>query len=118
MRISDWSSDVCSSDLTEPFPLTAPPMGGDAAKRLKPFGLQQQPFFADKNRAFWTLQSAGWAGYFILRSLSGIANAFGFTFIVPPTLLTATCYSTPLLLPAPFRRPLQMPPLHTWDNSN
>jgi hypothetical protein len=27
-----------------------------------PLRLQQQPFFDDKNRAFWILQSAGWAG--------------------------------------------------------
>ena len=43
----------------------------------KPVRLQQQPFFEDKNRAFWILQSAGWAGYFILRTLSGIANSDG-----------------------------------------
>ena len=36
-----------------------------------------QPFFDDKNRAFWILQSVGWSGYFILRSLSGFANSMG-----------------------------------------
>src|SRR5437764_2794229 len=34
-----------------------------------------QPFFEDKNRAFWILQSIGWTGYFVLRSLSGFANS-------------------------------------------
>ena len=99
---------------TEPFPLTAPPLGGDAAKRPKPFGLQQQPFFADKNRAFWTLQSAGWAGYFILRALSGIANAMGFTFIIHTALLTATGYSITLLMSAAFRRLIKLRPIITW----
>src|SRR3546814_19572336 len=89
-------------------------MGGDAAKRLKPFGLQQQPSFADKNRAFWTLQSAGCAGYFILRSLSGIANAFGFTFIVHTALLTATCHSITLSMAAAFLRLIKMRPRLTW----
>ena len=33
---------------------------------LRGIGLDQ-PFFDDKNRAFWVLQSSGWTGYFILR---------------------------------------------------
>jgi two-component system LytT family sensor kinase len=33
-----------------------------------------RPFFDDKNRAFWILQTIGWSGYFFLRSLSGFAN--------------------------------------------
>ena len=32
--------------------------------------LRSAPFFEDKNRAFWTLQSVGWTGYFVLRALS------------------------------------------------
>ena len=35
-----------------------------------------RPFFDDKNRAFWILQSIGWSGYFFLRTLSGFANAW------------------------------------------
>src|SRR3546814_18071724 len=65
-------------------------------------------------RSFWPLQSAGWAGYFILRSLSGIANAFGFTFIVHTALLTATAYSITLLMAAAFRRLIKMRPIITW----
>ena len=67
-----------------------------AASGWKPFRLQQQPFFEDKNRAFWILQSAGWAGYFFLRTLSGIANNFGFSLVIHITLLTATGYSMTL----------------------
>ncbi|MFN3946153.1 MAG: sensor histidine kinase [Allosphingosinicella sp.] len=76
--------------------------------------LQQQPFFEDKNRAFWILQSAGWAGYFILRTLSGIANAMGWSFVVHTALLTATGYSLTLLMAAAFRRLIRMRPLVTW----
>ena len=49
------------------------PAGADRAQGV---GLDQ-PFFDDKNRAFWILQSTGWGGYFILRSLSGFANSDG-----------------------------------------
>jgi sensor histidine kinase YesM len=81
---------------------------------FKPFRLQQQPFFEDKNRAFWILQSAGWAGYFFLRTLSGIANAMGFTWVLHTALLTATGYSITLLMGAIFRRLIRMRPILTW----
>ena len=41
-----------------------------------------QPFFDDKNRAFWVLQSIGWGGYFFLRTLSGVANNLGWMLLV------------------------------------
>jgi two-component system, LytTR family, sensor kinase len=61
-------------------------------------------FFDDKNRAFWILQSAGWTGYFLLRGLSGIANAMGWLFVVPTAITTATGYSLTLLMSAAYRR--------------
>jgi signal transduction histidine kinase len=79
--------------------------------------LRRAPFFEDKNRAFWTLQSAGWAGYFVLRSLSGIANAMGWLFIVPTALTTATGYSLTLLMSAAYRRLFTMRPAMTWGGS-
>jgi two-component system LytT family sensor kinase len=79
-----------------------------------PLRLQQQPFFDDKNRAFWILQSAGWAGYFILRTLSGIANAMGWSFVLHTALLTATGYSITLLMAAAYRRLIKLRPLITW----
>ena len=51
-----------------------------------------RPFFDDKNRAFWILQSIGWSGYFFLRSLSGFANSMGWMWLVHTLLLTATGY--------------------------
>ena len=72
-----------------------------------------QPFFDDKNRAFWILQSVGWIGYFILRSLSGLANSMAAMFIVHTLLLTATGYSLTLLMASLFRRLIVMRPLLT-----
>jgi two-component system, LytTR family, sensor kinase len=83
----------------------------------KPFRLGQQPFFEDKNRAFWILQSAGWAGYLILRTLSGIANAMGWSFVLHTGLLTATGYSITLLMGAIYRRLIRMRPIMTWSIS-
>jgi len=76
-----------------------------------------QPFFEDKNRAFWILQSAGWSGYFLLRALGGFANAMGWLFIVPTALTTATGYSLTLLMSASYRRLFHMRPAVTWSVS-
>ena len=51
----------------------APKIHSPAEPIARGMGLDQ-PFFDDKNRAFWILQSIGWSGYFFLRSLSGFAN--------------------------------------------
>ena len=72
-----------------------------------------RPFFEDKNRAFWMLQSIGWSGYFFLRTLSGIANNLGWMLLVHTLLLTATGYSLTLLMASLFRRLIQMKPLWT-----
>ncbi|PXA83887.1 sensor histidine kinase [Nostoc sp. 3335mG] len=76
-----------------------------------------RPFFDDKNRAFWLLQSAGWMGYFLLRSLGGVANNMGLLFIVPTALATATGYSLTLLMGAAFRRLMTAKPFWTWTVS-
>ena len=56
--------------------IAAPPPR-QAPRSWNPFRLHGRPFFEDKNRAFWTLQTIGWAGYFVLRTLSGIATGLG-----------------------------------------
>jgi two-component system LytT family sensor kinase len=76
-----------------------------------------RPFFDDKNRAFWLLQSAGWVGYFLLRSLGGVANNMGLLFIVPTALATATGYSLTLLMGAAYRRLMRAKPFWTWGLS-
>ena len=96
---------------------TLSPSGAEAPPGWQPPKLQRQPFFGDKNRAFWVLQSVGWAGYFILRSLNGVANAMGWSFVIHTALLTATGYSITLLMGAAFRRLIRMKPLITWPVS-
>ncbi|RST30004.1 sensor histidine kinase [Sphingomonas ginkgonis] len=84
-----------------------PKVRSPARPILKGVGLDA-PFFQDKNRAFWTLQSIGWSGYFILRLLSGFANNMGAMFVVHTLLLTATGYSLTLLMGSLFRRLITM----------
>src|SRR3954452_22158280 len=71
------------------------------------------PFFDDKNRAFWILQSIGWGGYFFLRTLSGIANNLGWMLLVHTLLLTMAGYSLTLLMGSLFRRLIKMKPVLT-----
>jgi len=72
-----------------------------------------QPFFDDKNRAFWILQTIGWSGYFFLRTLSGFANSLGWMLLVHTLLLTATGYSLTLLMGSLFKRLIRMKPVWT-----
>ncbi len=80
---------------------------GPARPILAGVGLDR-PFFDDKNRAFWVLQSIGWTGYFFLRTISGLANALGAVFVVHTLLLTATGYSLTLLMASLYRRLITM----------
>lgn len=80
-------------------------------------GLRAKPFFDDKNRAFWNLQTAGWAGYFVLRTLSGFANGLTLSFLVPVAVSTATGYSLTLVMAAVFRMLLNLKPIVTWTAS-
>jgi two-component system LytT family sensor kinase len=95
----------------EPAPVALPEPGRNR------FGFSRQPFFEDKNRAFWLLQSTGWAGYFVLRTLSGIANAMGWSYVIHTALLTAAGYSITLLMASTFRRLIRMKPVYTWVGS-
>ena len=80
---------------------------GPARPFLAGVGLDR-PFFDDKNRAFWVLQSIGWTGFFFLRAISGLANSLGAMFIVHTLLLTATGYSLTLLMASLYRRLIVM----------
>jgi signal transduction histidine kinase len=71
-------------------------------------------FFADKNRAFWILQGAGWLAYLVLRALSGIANRMGVEFVLPAVIVTATGFSLTLLMASAYRRIIRMRPLFVW----
>jgi sensor histidine kinase YesM len=103
---------VSTNAIQAAAPARAPQ--AQAKRSWQPFRLGQQPFFADKNRAFWILQSLGWAGYFVLRTLSGIANSMGWSFVLHTALLTATGYSITLLMGAIYRRLIRIRPVLTW----
>jgi sensor histidine kinase YesM len=79
--------------------------------------IQPKPFFADKNRAFWNLQTLGWAGAFILRATSSIANGQPPLFLVPALISTITGYSLTLLMAVCYRQLLLQRPLVTWTVS-
>ena len=109
---SDSASLLETAPSAEPKPLPRSRPKGPARPVLEGVGLDA-PFFDDKNRAFWVLQSTGWSGYFILRSLSGIANSMGAMFVVHTLLLTATGYSLTLLMASLYRRLITMRALLT-----
>ena len=76
--------------------------------------IRPQPFFDNKNRAFWNLQSAGWAGALVLRGLSGIANGQPLSFLLPIIISTITGYCITLLLSVVYSNLINRRPLVTW----
>ncbi len=73
-----------------------------------------QPFFEDKVRAFWTLQTLGWVAWFALRGISGLANGQQLTFLVPLLVSGLTGFSLTLLLSVAFRAAMRKPPFAMW----
>ena len=74
-------------------------------------------FFADKNRAFWMLQAAGWAGYLLLRAAQGVANGMTISFFIPVLVSTATGYSLTLVMAAVYRWLILKSPLVIWTGT-
>jgi sensor histidine kinase YesM len=77
-----------------------------------------QPFFADKARAFWTLQLLGWFGWFVLRAVSGIANGQQLLFLAILTVSGITGFSLTLLLAVVYRQLMQRRPLVMWTGAS
>ncbi|MEO9599944.1 histidine kinase [Parasphingorhabdus sp.] len=77
--------------------------------------IRSQPFFGNKNRAFWNLQSAGWAGALILRGIGGISNGVPLSFLVPVIISTITGYSISLLLSVVYKNLIRRSPIVTWS---
>lgn len=73
-----------------------------------------QPFFEDKIRAFWTLQIAGWTGWFALRAISGLADGQPLLVIAMVLISGITGFSLTLLLAVVFRTLLHRRPLVMW----
>lgn len=72
------------------------------------------PFFANKNRAFWNLQFAGWGGAMLLRAISSLANGQPFDLIVPIMIEIVTGFSISLVLSVIYRKLINRKPLVTW----
>jgi sensor histidine kinase YesM len=79
--------------------------------------LTSQPFFDDKNRAFWLLQSVGWTFYLMLRIASGVGNGVGLSFLIPVLTSAATGYSLTLVMGALFRWLITKRPIITWSGA-
>ncbi len=72
------------------------------------------PFFANKNRAFWRLQAAGWGGAMLLRAASGLANGQPMSYLVLVLISTVTGLSLTLILSVIYRQLINRRPLVTW----
>ena len=108
-----------ASNSAIPIAESAPQRRPARRRSWNPFTLGDQPFFEDKNRAFWILQSAGWAGYFVLRTLSNIGNAANGAWSCGAMPCTTRCSPRPaisitLLMASAFRRLIRMKPVYTW----
>jgi len=73
------------------------------------------PFFANKNRAFWNLQFAGWGGALLLRVMTAVANAQPPSFLVVLLIGAITGYSISLILAVVYRQLLNRRPIVTWS---
>jgi two-component system, LytTR family, sensor kinase len=84
---------------------------------MAPTLIGNQPFFDDKNRAFWILQSAGWSFYALLRMASALGNGMNISFLIPLLVSVATGYSITLVLSAVFRWLIGLRPIATWSGA-
>ncbi|MEQ1508853.1 MAG: histidine kinase [Sphingopyxis sp.] len=73
-----------------------------------------QPFFDDKIRAFWTLQTFGWLGWFVLRAASGFANGQQLSFLLPLLVSGIAGFSLTVTLSVLFRRLMHERALVMW----
>jgi len=79
--------------------------------------LSDKPFFADKNRAFWNLHSAGWGGATALYAVTVIANGQPLSFLVPVLISAVTGYSVTLILSVVYRYVIEKRPFATWGTT-
>lgn len=79
--------------------------------------LNQEPFFSNKNRAFWNLQTAGWAGALAFRSASGFANEQPIEFFLLLLISVVAGYSITLILSVIYGIVIDKRPLITWGTT-
>ena len=77
--------------------------------------IKPAPFFANKNKAFWNLQLAGWVGAMVLRAGQGLANGQQAGFLLVVLVATITGYSASLVLAVVYRYVINLRPLMTWS---
>jgi len=76
--------------------------------------IEPRPFFANKDRAFWNLQLAGWGGAFLLRAISAFANNQSWDFLVILFIQAVTGFSLSLILSVVYRQLITQRALVTW----
>lgn len=74
-------------------------------------------FFADKARAFWYLQIAGWIGALGLRVPTALANGQPASYLVPAIISTITGFSLTLIMSVLYRSVIDRRPIVTWTAS-
>lgn len=75
------------------------------------------PFFANKNRAFWNLQLAGWGGAFLLRASAAIANGQPLDLLAVILVTTITGFSISMILSVTYRQLINQRPLAAWGGT-
>lgn len=76
--------------------------------------IEPRPFFANKDRAFWILQLAGWGGAFLQRAISAFANDQPWDFLVILLIQMITGFSLSLILAVIYRQLITKQALVTW----
>ncbi len=79
------------------------------------FTFRPTPFFSNKNKAFWRLQTLGWGGAMLLRAMSTLANAQPLSSLVLVFIEAVTGFSISLVLSVAFRQLISRKPLITWS---
>ena len=76
--------------------------------------IEPRPFFANKDRAFWNLQLAGWGGVFLLRAISAFANGQTWDFLAILLIQAVTGFSLSLILSVVYRQLINKTALVSW----
>ncbi|MGB3710760.1 MAG: histidine kinase [Erythrobacter sp.] len=79
--------------------------------------IQPAPFFANKNRAFWALQLAGWGGAFLMRAFNALANGLPYGLLLIILVTTITGFSLSLVLSVVYRQLIDRRPIVTWGGT-
>lgn len=96
-----------------PAPSAAVPARRSPRDPFRP-STRAQPFFVDKVRAFWVLQGLGWAGLFVLRAISNLAQGQDIAVLAPLLVSMLTGFSLTLLLSLAYRRLMKRGSLTAW----